>query len=482
MPVLTLWQGSRRREIPFEAGVCLGDVLRQHVPGHAHPCGGRGVCGKCQVVLRGQEHPVLSCQTYLTDQDAEVFLPETLSIAQVAMTGESVNAHGAVSSVGTAVDIGTTTVVLALYDLDTGSCLAEKAMLNPQTSIAADVIGRMEAAMKGELALEQQLILSSIDMLEEAACRDAGVNKNLVQSHVITGNTTMLYLLTGRNPVSLSKAPFEVDTLFDQDIPWKNGAAYLPGCMNAFVGADITCAVLESGMCESADTSLLCDLGTNGELALWKDGKLYVTSTAAGPVFEGACISCGVNSIPGAIDRVWTEDGEVCIHAIGQQDPVGLCGSGLMDAIASLLEIEKLDETGALETDPYPLAKGVALTQADIRAVQLAKAAIYAGMVTLLKAAHCRPKNVRKFYVAGGFGSHVSMESAAKIGMIPDLLAKKAEVLGNAALRGAVKLLVMPDARKKAQAIAAASVHVALGGNAGFNDAYIEAMMFPEQE
>jgi len=175
-------------------------------------------------------------------------------------------------------------------------------------------------------------------------------------------------------------------------------------------------------------------------------------------------------------------DGEVCVHTIGDQEPVGLCGSGLMDAIAALLEIEELDETGSLETDPYPLAENAELTQADIRAVQLAKAAICAGMVTLLKTAGCDPEEVQKFYVAGGFGSHASMDSAAKIGMIPDVLAEKVKVLGNAALRGAVRLLTLPDAKEKAQQIAASSVHVALGGNARFNDAYIEAMMFPEQE
>ena len=482
MPVLTLWQGSRRREIPFEEGACLGDLLRAHAPEHAHPCGGRGVCGKCQALLRGQEKPVLSCQTYLTDQDTEVFLPETLAISQVAMTGKKVEIHKTTGKVGAAVDIGTTTVVLALYDLEKGYCLAEKAMLNPQTSIAADVIGRMEAAIKGSLELERQLILSAIETLEDAACRDAGVDREQVQSRVITGNTTMLYLLTGRDPVSLSRAPFEADTLFDQEIPWKDGMAYLPGCMNAFVGADITCAVLESGMCEGMETALLCDLGTNGELALWKDGRLYVTSTAAGPVFEGACISCGVNSVPGAIDRVWVEDGEVRVHTSDEREAVGLCGSGLMDAIAALLEIEELDEAGSLETDPDPLAPAVGLTQADIRAVQLAKAAIYAGVMTLLRAAECRAEDVAHFYVAGGFGSHARMESAAKIGMLPEALAKKAQVLGNAALRGAVRLLIQQDERQKARDIAASAVHVALGGNAWFNDAYIEAMMFPAQE
>ena len=476
MPILTVRQGIRRLELPFSPGDCLGDLL--HGFDHAHPCGRRGTCGKCRVMIAGQESSVLSCQTLLGNQDTEVFLPETLPISQISLTGEMLQRAGADMNIGAAVDIGTTTIALALYDTQSGACLAETGMLNPQTVIAADVIGRISAAMNGQLDTQQKLVIAAIHTLLARACDQAGIKPEQITSRVLTGNTTMLYLLTGSDPSCLSHAPFEADTLFGQHMT----QGYLPPCMNAFVGADITCAVLESGMCQNSKTALLCDLGTNGELALWKDGRLYVTSTAAGPVFEGASISCGVSSIPGAIDRVWAEDGALCVHTIGDLPAVGVCGSGLLDACAVMLELEIMDETGRLEEDECILAPGVSLTQADIRAVQLAKAAICAGIRTLLHAAGCTPEDIEAFYIAGGFGSHARMESATAIGMLPESLTSRAQVLGNAALRGAARLLLQSEAPAQAEAIAAKSAHVSLGGNPIFNNAYIDAMMFESED
>lgn len=468
MPVLTIRQGSRRQAIPFSPGACLGDLL--HGAAHAHPCGGRGVCGKCLVLLKGRTAPVLSCQTRLGDQDEEVFLPEAMPF--ITLT-EEVIVPAATGPIGAAVDIGTTTLALALYDLSTGACLAQAGMLNPQVSVAADVIGRIDAAMKGQLHTQQQMLRAALDALLAQACAQAGVDPQQVARRVITGNTTMLYLLQGRDPTCLSRAPFQADTLFGTD----TAAGYLSPCMNAFVGADVTCSVLACGLCETDETALLCDLGTNGELALWHNGTLYVTSTAAGPVFEGACISCGVGSVPGAIHRVWPEDGTLRWAALGDLPPVGLCGSGLLDAVAALLDTDQLDETGRL-AGPCSIAPSVSLTQADIRAVQLAKAAIAAGITTLLHHAACTPEDVQHVHIAGGFGSHANMASAARIGLLPESLANRAKVHGNAALRGAAMLLTRPDPREPACRIAASAVHVPLGGNPFFNEAYMDAMLF----
>src|SRR5699024_935882 len=214
----------------------------------------------------------------------------------------------------------------------------------------------------------------------------------------------------GRSPEPLSHAPFLADCLFDMDTTLWNRQVYLPPCMNAFVGADITCAVLASGMTRRPDTALLCDIGTNGELALWKEGHLYVTSTAAGPAFEGAGISCGCGSVPGAIDRVWVENGTIAAHTLGEQPAVGVCGSGLIDAVAAFLETEDIDETGAAELDELPLRDGVCLLPKDIRAVQLAKAAIAAGIQTLLQLAQVPESEIRQLYIAGGFGSHLNVD------------------------------------------------------------------------
>ena len=332
-------------------------------------------------------------------------------------------------------------------------------------------MGRIGAAMEGQLPKLRDQVRNAIgELLAKAG--------GAVDAMVITGNTTMLYLLTDRDPTCLSAYPFEADTLFDRD--WKLGdaAVYLPPCMNAYVGADITCAVLASGMCKGK-TALLCDIGTNGELALWKDGTLYVTSTAAGPAFEGAGISCGCGSIPGAIDQAWIEGGELWLHAIGDAAPVGLCGSGLIDVVAALLDLEWMDETGSLEDEDVTLAPGVTLLQKDIRAVQLAKAAIAAGIETLLEASGTDCKEVTKLYIAGGFGSHLDLQSAARIGLIPAELTDRVEIIGNAALAGAAQILLDQEKLQQARRIAANSRHWNLGGNPRFNEHYMNAMLFP---
>ena len=482
MPSLTICRGLQRQTVEFASGAMLRDVLGALAP--AHPCGGRGICGKCAVQLTGdvsapnaaeQSAGVrLSCQAMLLG-DAEVILPvETAMAIETGGVAEQAAITG--NPVGAAVDIGTTTLVLQLFDLHTGGRLASCAMLNPQTSTAADVIGRIDAAMKGKINALQAQIITAVNTLLHRAAAQAEIPADTVECFVVTGNTTMLYLLTGRDPSALSHAPFEADCLFGETVSLLGKPAYLPPCLHAFVGADITCAAMTSGMCERDETALLCDIGTNGEIALWKNGTLYVASTAAGPAFEGAGISCGCPSITGAIDRVMTDGYRLHVHTIGDAPPVGLCGSGLIDAIASLLDMELIDETGAMDDDAV-LAPGVTLTQSDIRAVQLSKAAIAAGISCLIEAAGCTESDIGTIYLAGGFGSKMNLRSAARIGLLPAQLIDRVQVLGNAAITGASKLLD-DGKRMKANAIAQVARHVSLGGNPLFNERYMDCMMF----
>ena len=491
MAVLTVWHegGCTRHE--FQGTPLLGQVLEAAGLALAHPCGGRGVCGKCAVRLEGavsapndaerKAGTRLSCQAVLLG-DAAVWLPEHRSMEQIETDGTAALSSSAPMDgrLGAAVDIGTTTLALKLCDLKTGQVLSSAARLNPQTSVAADVLGRIGAAMDGKLESLQSQVLDAIQDLLDQACAQAEKPADLVDVLVITGNTTMLYLLTGRDPEPLSHAPFQADCLYGLETELLRRRAYLPACMNAFVGADITCAVLASGMTERSETSLLCDIGTNGEIALWKDGVLYVTSTAAGPAFEGAGISCGCGSIRGAIDRVWVENGGIQVHTIGHAPAVGLCGSGLIDAIAAHLALEQIDETGAVDEDSLPLSNGVALLPRDVRAVQLAKAAIAAGIQTLLDSAGTHIRDVATLYIAGGFGSHLDVNSAAAIGLIPAELKDRVRVIGNGALSGALTLLLDRNQLRKTQSLADASRHVNLGGNPKFNANYMEQMMFPE--
>lgn len=489
MPVLTICQGPQTTQVTFEPGTPVYQVLAQAGIHLAQPCGGRGVCGKCAVELSGgvsaptpQEQRLgvrLGCQAVL-EGDAQIILPvEQPMDVEGGQTRRRRICMPLGSRCGAAVDIGTTTLAVQLYDLRSGECLAAQGMLNPQTSVAADVIGRIDAALKGRLQAQQGQIQSALRTMLQVCAARAEVAAEQIDGLVITGNTTMLHLLTGRSPEALSHAPFEAEHLFGEDAALLGKKAYLPPCLHAFVGADITCAVLASGMCDKGETALLCDVGTNGELALWKDGVLYVTSTAAGPAFEGAGISCGCSSVRGAIDRVWVEDGQVRVHTIGEEVPRGLCGSGLIDAIAALLEEEIIDETGAMEED-YPLTPGVVLTRGDVRAVQLSKAAIAAGIQCLLEAAECGMDEVARVYLAGGFGSHMNLESAAKIGLMPEELIDRVLVVGNAALDGAAALLTDGTLKDAAETIRRCARHVDLGGKPRFNELYMEAMFFGE--
>lgn len=491
MAELRLLRGGAEIILEFEPGARLSEVLKAGGIDFLQPCGGRGVCGKCAVVLKGQVSPPdsaelkagvrLACRAVLLG-DAEAIVPESRAMEQIEKGGRrSVEPRCPMSGrYGAAVDMGTTTVVLGLYDMTTGECIAESGMLNPQSTVAADVMGRIGAALAGELSALRDRATGAIETLLAGACADAGIDAGQVESMVVTGNTTMLYLLTGRDPAALSHAPFEADCLFDETTELCGRRAYLPGCMHAFVGADITCAVLYSGMCGKDETALLCDVGTNGEIALWKGGELFVTSTAAGPAFEGAGISCGCGSVAGAIDKVRVEDGRIAVHTISDAPAAGVCGSGLIDAAAAGLALGKIDETGAMEEDCFVLADGVRLLPRDIRAVQLAKAAIAAGVKTLLETAGITADDVGTFYIAGGFGSHMDVHSAAAIGLFPAELAPKAKVLGNAALAGAAWLLLDGGMRDEARRIAGRAMHIDLGGNPMFNRNYVDEMMFTE--
>lgn len=485
-------RGAQVMDIQVPAGTVVARVLEQAGCPVAQPCGGRGVCGKCAVMLQGafstpnvQERRLgvrLACQAQV-EGDGEIILPQEQEMQSIEQ-GSSMAVtplQPMPGAWGAAVDIGTTTLALRLYDMHSGACRGVSTMLNPQTAVAADVIGRMDAALKGRSADLQGQILTALETLLAHACAQAGVTLPQVSSLCITGNTTMLYLLTGRSPESLSHAPFAADDFFGRVEQVLGRSCYLPDCLHAFVGADVSCAILASGMCRKNETALLCDMGTNGEMALWKDGQLYIASTAMGPAFEGAGISCGCGSVRGAIDAVELVNGRLHCHVLGGGEALGLCGSGLIDAVAALLDTGFLEDTGAMDDDA-PLKDGVVLTQGDIRAVQLAKAAVAAGMQCLMKAADCTPAQVQTLYLAGGFGSHLNIRHAVRMGLIPPELEGKVRVIGNAALDGAARALMDGSVWQMLQDMAQHARHVELGGSAEFANAYVESMMFPEED
>lgn len=487
MPKLTIIQGNTQETVWFEGTPNLSAVLQQQGLYLEMPCGGRGVCGKCKVNATGalspetdREHALssrLACQTRLLG-DARVVLPRRAAMENIAATGEhpSYPLQPMEGRYGLAVDIGTTTLAASLVSLSDGEVLATETAENPQRSVAADVIGRMEAAMGGQSKFLQDMVQRATGQLRQALCAKLNLTPDVIHQTVMTGNTTMLYLLTGRNPTSLSRAPFQADCLFGQwtTTPWAH--TYLPHCIGAFVGADITCALLASQMCHRQETALLMDVGTNGEIALWHRGKLYACATAAGPAFEGGGMECGSGSVSGAIDRVWAENGKLICTTIGNLAPVGICGSGVIDAVATLLKQEQLDDTGMLEKERIVLDGAVVLTQKDVRNVQMAKSAIAAGVLTLCQHVGITAQDVDALYLAGGFGKHMDLQNAAAIGLIPQALIPRTRVIGNAALVGAEMLLLQTDFLAETETYAHECEIVVLSGNAAFSDYYIDCM------
>lgn len=483
-----------------EAGVRLSDVLARW--GEVRfPCGGHGRCGKCRVTVRGAVSPVtreerqllspqelaegvrLACRTCLLG-DCQI---TTEAAAKAYVLGNSAPlsaAHPLCNAYGAAVDVGTTTLAANLYAPD-GSLLAQAACVNPQAAWGSDVISRIGAALEGHAGALAQKVRRGIDGLLQELAGQAGIPVEDVDAMVITGNTAMLYLLTQTDPDCLAHGPFLADRLFGErltgaqlELSCPRAQVYLPRCFGAFVGADIATALLSSGITREPGTRMLADIGTNGEIALWTRGELLCCSTAAGPAFEGAGLSMGMPSLEGAIDHVTVEDGALKAHVLGGGRAAGICGSGVVDALACLLELEQMDETGLLDPQPAVLRDGVTLTQKDIRAVQLAKSAIAAGILTLVETGGLSLDRVEELAIAGGFGSYLNVENAGRIGLIPQELAPKVRVLGNAALRGAAMLLLDQALIEPCEEWTRRARLVELTASPQFTQAYTECMFF----
>ena len=484
MHTIRLMHKGEVRSLQAAEGSLISEILTEAGFAVSAPCGGRGKCGKCRVRAEGNLAPqpdanglCLACQTRITGP--AMLWPreeETLQSIEGAGSLPEFTLDPMEGEYGLAVDIGTTTLAAQLVSLKDGALLQAVTGENPQRSIAHDVIGRIQASMEGRGALQQRLIRDEIHRMTKILCQRAGITAGEIAQRVYTGNTAMLYLLTGRAPKSLAAAPFAADCLFGME----EQGAYLPPCFGAYVGADIACALLSSELMRRRQTAMLIDIGTNGEICLLHDGKLYCCATAAGPAFEGVGISCGVSSVRGAIESAWVQDGRICVSTIGGGKPVGLCGSGLIDAAAALLELEWMDETGYIEDDTVEIAPDVRLTRKDIRMMQLAKGSICAGMLTLLDLAGIDADDVQALYIAGGFGRHINIDSAMRIGLIPGFRRERVHVIGNAALAGAVMLLLNKQSRDEVRRITQNAECVNLAQMPAFTNYFTECMLFPE--
>jgi uncharacterized 2Fe-2S/4Fe-4S cluster protein (DUF4445 family) len=420
---------------------------------------------------------------------------------------------------GIAFDLGTTTVVATLLDLSTGTPMAVASMLSKQQPFGADVITRISAVMMDPATLERltRLAHESLNELAAEVCQQAGVDPADVLEVAMAGNATMTHLVLGIDPEPLGVAPFIMSTrLFPEVLAADIGVGVHPRAravifpsFGAYVGGDITAGLLASGMNRDARTRLFVDIGTNCEIVLGNRDWLLGTAAPAGPAFEGAAIRCGMRAADGAIEVVsMTPDG-LDLKVIGDAPPAGLCGSGLVDAVAGLVRLGLLDRSGRLipEQDAAAIAPGLAsrltqlgaervfvlhwlgepgdvsqsiyLSQRDVRELQFAKAAIATGWDILLEEAGLAPGDIQQVLLAGSFGSYLSPANAIRLGLVPRLPVLRVVSAGNVAGEGAKMALLSMRERAGALALLEEVRYVELSDRADFNDRFVEQLQFP---
>lgn len=451
-------------------------------------CGGECLFGKC---------PHKYCIKAVR-RNAEAAAPRHADM-EILTGGRKPELRTGKTGYGIAADIGTTTVVLYLYQLDGARCICVKSRLNAQVSMGLDVISRIQFCADHKDGLEKlnDAIVKELNSLVGEALDESGVSREQVTGCVFTGNTTMLHLLAGLSPVSMGVLPFKPLSKFGYyesaealgiDLP--GSRCYLTPCMSAFVGGDITSALLAAGFAETDETCLLMDIGTNGEIAVGNKDFVLSTSTAAGPAFEGAHISCGMAGVKGAVKHLDVLQGKLTLEVIGGGEAQGLCGSGLLDAIAWMRKIGVVDETGRIaaesesrfigEKEGAPVIRitdRIFITQKDIRELQTAKAAMAAGVLSLLREAGLQAHDIRRVYLAGGFGNYMDRRSAAEIGLLPRGF-REITSIGNAAGMGAVMALFDEGSENAMKHICSVGKHVELGSNPYFMEKYVESMYF----
>lgn len=439
------------------------------------PCGGRGTCGKCKVSVNGAT--VLACQTPVR-RDTTVWMEEEgTSVILAEGTAALVQPDG-IDRYVAAFDVGTTTVVAYLLDGITGKLLAQSSCMNPQSQYGADVISRIQYAMQGGMECISTCIRDAMKQLFSQVCRKAGIPEEEVTTVSVVGNTAMHHLLLNIDPKSLVIPPYmpAISAAIE-----KNMARILPN-IAGFVGGDTVGCMVSTRFDRLEELTLLIDIGTNGEMVLGDKNRIIACSTAAGPAFEGAKISCGMRGARGAVDHVSLEKGEVSYSVIGDAKPAGLCGSGLLDLVSVLLDLEIISESGRMEQKIYALCDNVTLTQKDVREVQLAKAAIRAGIELMAQQLGVAVGDIRKVYLAGAFGNYLDPASACRIGMIPPILLDRIVPIGNAAGEGA-KLCALSRAEfDYSKELARKTEFLELASLPQFQDQYVDALEFSEEE
>ncbi|MGC8930377.1 MAG: ASKHA domain-containing protein [Dictyoglomus sp.] len=383
---------------------------------------------------------------------------------------------------GFAIDIGTTTLVVSLLDITTGKRVGVKMEINPQVSYGADVLSRINYVMSDPhgLFVLWDLLISKLEDMIGSLCKEKDISVNDVYVGSIVGNSIMTHIFLGVDPSSIGVFPFtpvfkKSFLISSKDLfkSIKNAKIYTFPLISGYIGGDIVSGILALGMHRKPENSLLIDIGTNGEIVLKHDNKLFSCATAAGPAFEGGNISQGMIAVSGAIDHVWIEDGKVKYSVIGSTEEKGITGSGLVDAIAVMLDLEVLDKTGRMRKNEFNVGK-VRITQKDIREFQLAKSAIRAGIEVLLNKADITYEDLDRIYVAGTFGNYINLENAIKVGLLPPIEIKKFVISGNTALMGAEILLLNKELIEEAEEIIKKVKYIDLSLSSEFQELFVK--------
>lgn len=528
-----------KKSIIVEQGLTILEAARRAGVTIESPCNALGSCGKCRVHTGSGS--VLACQTPV-EKDLVVSLPDyagenqslqilsrgsdftyekqpciskrfrdgkTLVYGGETLLGEEAGDTTA-EQYGLAVDIGTTTLVTALVDLWGGKTLALESVLNPQAAYAQDVLGRIHFASQGEgLFVLHRAFLEALEQMIRTLTETNRVRREHIYEVVYSGNTTMLHLACGVDPVSLGQFPYRPKLFGGHHVSAEKlgispfGLIWLPPIISAFVGADISSGILASGLDEKQGATLFIDIGTNGEMVLAKDGNLAAASTAAGPAFEGMNISCGMRASRGAIESFSVHKGVPSYELIGgstsgDDPPVGICGSGLLDITGELLREGLIGKNGRFvspETGAYPEALGkcmgqqdgksaffitqkVYLAQRDIRQIQLAKGAIRCGIEMLLARFRMHAEAIDSVEIAGSFGYHLKVANLLGIGLLPAEFAGKLVFLGNSSLTGSIAFLMNTRFRSKMIELVKRVEPVELANDTAFERTFIKYLSF----
>lgn len=474
-------------------GKTLAELLSDAEDPISVPCGGNGKCGKCRVLASGELTPPTAEElTALGEYSAKGYRlacrARAIGRVEVEYQAEKATAEAGLrkitpeealpiaDGIAVAIDVGTTTVAVLALDAVSVEPIGTAAFVNPQRSMGADVMSRLSAICENESAADKMrdMLAEKLGETISSLCPDEP------KSIALCGNTVMEHIIASLDARGISAYPFTPSSLLGEtyDLQFSGTPVYLFPCISGYVGGDVTAGIVVCGLDRTDENILLLDLGTNGELALSHNGRVYTASAAAGPAFEGGNLECGMCAGNGAIERVWMENGEICWSTHNGEEPTGICGSAALDALAVMLESQIVDETGVMDDDRYSFTEQVWISDNDIRALQLAKSAICAGVRTLCYAAGIKESEISRVLIAGSFGAHLNPVSALRVGIVPGCLEGRIEAVGNTALIGAALWLTDAAYRRRLNALGGKLEHVELSLSAKFNEYYIEEMTF----